>query len=143
MTRNFRDKAKIEYFKIKAVKCPAFGKEKIIFNAKGFNHLFYKGDRSGRNKREIITRIKLLPIAVKLLKIATIFQEECDYSGYHKGKKKEFKFWAFEGVLEDRRIKVIARQIGQGNKHFWSVIPAWRKSRMGKRLNYKKRLPSA
>ena len=25
--------------------------------------------------------------------------------------------------------KVIVRQVGHGQKHFWSVIPAWRKDR--------------
>ena len=27
------------------------------------------------------------------------------------------------------RIKVIVRQVGNGAKHFWSVIPGWRKIR--------------
>lgn len=140
MSSSFKNKARNVYFKIGAVKCPAFPKEKIIFNAKGFNHLFYKGDRSGRDKKEIFVRIKLLPLAVKLLKIATILQEEASYVGHFKNKRKEFKFWVFEGVLEERRIKVVIRQIGQGRKHFWSVIPAWRKSKFGKRLNFKSHL---
>jgi hypothetical protein len=42
---------------------------------------------------------------------------------------KTLKFWSLEGVVDDRRIKVIVRQVGNGNKHFWSVIPDWRKIR--------------
>jgi len=45
------------------------------------------------------------------------FQEESNY-------KKE-------AVINDRRIKVVIRQVGNGQKHFWSVIPAWRKDRFG------------
>lgn len=42
---------------------------------------------------------------------------------------KKIRYWAFEAVVDRRRIKVIVRQVGRGNKHFWSVIPAWRRVR--------------
>jgi len=138
MPRSFRENAKHEYFKIKMVTCPAFKKELINFNAKGFNHLFYKGDRSDRDFKDIKTRTRLLSRAVKVLKFATFFQEESSYWGNYRSKEKEFKFWAFEAVVEERRIKVIVRQVGKGNKHFWSVIPAWRPARTGKKIkNYR------
>ena len=135
---NFREKARLQYFKIKKVKCPAFAKEPVIFNAKGFNHIFYKGARSERDFKDIQTRVRLLDRAVILLKKSGVVQEENEYRAESKGKIKEFKFWAFEGVIEDRRIKVVVRQIGEGRKHFWSVIPAWRSVRFGKRVkNYR------
>ena len=62
--------AKELFLTIRYVDCPAFPCEKIVFNAKGLHHLFYR-----------------------------------------------------------RRIKVIVRQVGNGVKHFWSVIPGWRKIR--------------
>ena len=37
------------------------------------------------------------------------------------------QLWALEAVIDERRIKVIVRQKGDGKKCFWSVIPAWRK----------------
>jgi len=55
------------------------------------------------------------------------FQEESNY----KKENVSYKFWAFEAVINDRRIKVVIRQVGNGQKHFWSVIPAWRKDRFG------------
>lgn len=137
---SFKKKAREKYSKIGQIKCPAFPKEKILFNAKGFNHLFYKGSHRSRGKKHIQIRVKLLDQAVKLLKIVTIFQEKDRYLTYIKGQKKTIKYWAFEGVIDNRRIKVIIRQIGKGKKHFWSVIPAWRKTRYGKRLNYKRSL---
>src|SRR3989344_6631429 len=135
---NSRDKARLQYFKIKKVKCPAFAKEAVIFNAKGFNRIFYKGARSERDFKDAQTRVRLLDRAVILLKKSGVVQEENAYKAESKEKVKEFKFWAFEGVIEDRRIKVVVRQIGKGKKHFWSVIPAWRSVRFGKRVkNYR------
>lgn len=103
--------------------CPAFVTEKIIFNAKGINHLIYKGDRSRREISRIETNIRLLPRAITLLSGATFYQEESNY----KREGQVYRFWAFEAVVEGRRIKVVVRQVGKGKKHFWSVIPAWRK----------------
>lgn len=134
----FKETAKREYVKIKSVSCPAFTKEKIVFNAKGFNHIFYKGSRSDRDFKDIQTRVRLLSRAVILLNKSGVVQEENSYREESKGKVKEFKFWAFEGVIEERRIKVVVRQIGKGNKHFWSVIPAWRSARFSKKVkNYR------
>lgn len=105
---------------------PAFN-SKIIFNSKGINHLLYKGNRSRRETERIEINLRLLPRAIKLLKRATFWQEESNY----KTEDIFYKFWAFEAVVDERRIKVIIRQVGNGNKHFWSVIPAWRKDRFG------------
>lgn len=131
MPKTLKEKAKEKYSQIGEVSCPAFPDETIVFNAKGFNHIFYKGARSGRRKDSIAVRVRLLDRAAELLEISTIFQEEDSYKGVHKGKRKKYHFWAFEGVIRNRRIKVIIRQVGEGKKHFWSVIPSWRKSRFG------------
>lgn len=114
------------FLKNKRIRCPAFGEE-IIFNAKGINHLIYKGNRSRREKARILTNIRLFPRAIYLLQRATFWQEENSYTR----DNTIYKFWAFEAVVDDRRIKVIVRQVGYGKKHFWSIIPAWRKDRFG------------
>ena len=111
----------------KEIACPAFGGEMVIFNAKGINHLLYKGNRSERDLSRIQTNIRLLPRAIRVLQLMPFFQEE---SGYEKEGVK-FRYWAFEAVVDDRRVKDVVRQIGNGRKHFWSVIPAWRKDRFG------------
>ena len=68
---------------------------------------------------------------MKVLKLMPLAQEE---SVFVAKDGKQVKYWDFEAVVDDRRIKVIVRQIGNGKKHFWSVIPAWRKIR-GIRVN--------
>ena len=133
MAKTLREKAKEKYAKIGEISCSAFPNETIIYNAKGLNHIFYKRARSGRSKINAATKVRLLDRAVELLERSTVFQEEDSYSGIYRKKRRKHKFWAFEGVIRNRRIKVIIRQIGRGKKHFWSVIPAWRKSKFGVR----------
>ncbi|PIS22853.1 hypothetical protein COT49_03030 [candidate division WWE3 bacterium CG08_land_8_20_14_0_20_40_13] len=125
--KSYKDQIKDTFKQTKEVSCPAFGGNKIYFNAKGINHLLYKGSRSRRDNKRIETNIRLLPRAIKVLQAMPYFQEESNY----KKENVSYKFWAFEAVINDRRIKVVIRQVGNGQKHFWSVIPAWRKDRFG------------
>jgi hypothetical protein len=127
-----REDAKAFYDKVGQVHCPAFGN--IYFNAEGFNHLIYKGNRKERDKGLQIMKFKLLPIAVKLLKLTTTYQEfEDTLQEVHIKKFKRrvtetkvIKYWGIIAIIESRKIKVIVKQIGDnGNKHFWSVIPGW------------------
>lgn len=78
-------KAKVIFLKNREIICPAFPKEKIFFNSRGINHLFYKNPRNIRKLREIETRIELVPRAIKLLELMPIFQEEssCQRKGGH------------------------------------------------------------
>lgn len=123
----FKDKIKKLFIEYKEIVCPAFPDEKIVFNAKGINHLIYKGNRSRREESRILANIRLLPRAVKILRVMPLWQEENSYTK----DDTLYKFWCFEAVVDNRRIKVIVRQVGNGKKHFWSVIPAWRKDRYG------------
>lgn len=49
---------------------------------------------------------------------------------------KKVQYWGFIGIINDRKIKVIVKQIGEGKKQFWSIIPNWttRKSREGNKI---------
>jgi len=125
---------KIIFNKTKKVSCPAFAGETVHLNSKGLSHIFYKGSdkKFTRSHKEARVRVLLIPQAIEVLKKATYFQEERSYTV----NNKKTRFWAFEVVTDNHRIKVIVRQIGQGQKHFWSVIPAWRRVR-GKIVNAK------
>ncbi|MCX6783694.1 MAG: hypothetical protein NT141_01290 [candidate division WWE3 bacterium] len=115
--------AKAFFKKHKSVKCPAFPKEKVYFNSRSLNHLFYEGAMSARPSKETETRVSLLPRAFLVLKRSSFWQEERIVD--HKGEIMHY--WSLEAVVEERRIKVIVRQKGGGRKFFWSVIPSWRK----------------
>lgn len=103
--QKYKDQIKLIFNKHKEIACPAFSGETVVLNAKGINHLIYKGSRSRREQKRIETNIRLLPKAIKILQKATFWQEESSY----KKDSKEYKFWAFEAVIDDRRIKVIVR----------------------------------
>lgn len=121
------------YQNIKSLRCPALNNELIHFNAEGFNHLVYKRGRGERSRNDQITRFKLLSRAKTVLEITTTYQEYDE--GLTDVRKKRFKkiinesttvrYWGFVAIIRDFRVKVIVRQIGNGQKNFWSVIPAW------------------
>jgi hypothetical protein len=115
------EKFKEKYRAVCSIFCPAFN-QNISFNAKGLNHIFYAGNRSERNIKDIETRIRIFDRAVKLLRIVTTL------SGYSCDNRasKPLHYWEFIGLIDNRRIKVIIKQRGDGEKHFWSVIPAWK-----------------
>jgi len=125
--RQLKQQTRKLFREVRAVQCPAFPKETVAFNSKGINHLFHKGTRTNRmrSRKEIAIRVKLLPRAIKLLSLMPVYQQDVVFNI----DGKTLKFWSLEGVVDDRRIKVIVRQIGNGNKHVWSVIPDWRKIR--------------
>jgi len=121
------------YSGIKKIFSPALNEE-VTFSAEGFNHLVFKGSRSEREKNSQILRFKLLPLAVKLIKLSTTHQEfeetikefEVKEKKKRVRKTKSVKYWGIIAIIGSRKIKVILRKIGDnGNIHFWSVIPDW------------------
>lgn len=120
------------YSSVGKVFSPALSCE-ICFLAEGFNHIIFKGSRSEREKSSQILRFKLLPLAIKLTKLSTTFQEfeeslkEFDVKIFKKivRKIKVVKYWGIIAIINARKIKVIIRKIGDGSAHFWSVIPDW------------------
>ncbi len=121
------------YLKIGKIFCPALDSY-IYFNAEGFNHIIFKGSRKERDKSSQILRFKLLPLAKKLASLTTTYQEFEDTLKEFTVKRfkkkiqetKSVKYWGIIAIIENRKIKVIVRKIGEnGQFHFWSVVPAW------------------
>lgn len=120
------------YNSIGRVFSPALSQE-IHFTAEGFNHIIFKGSRSEREKPSQVLRFKLLPLAIKLIKLSTTFQEfeeslkEIVVKSFKKRvlKTKIVKYWGIIAIIDARKIKAIIRKIGEGSAHFWSVIPDW------------------
>lgn len=121
------------YNSVGKIASPAL-KQDICFNAEGFNHIIFKRVRTERERSSQILRFKLLPLAVKLLKISTTYQEfeetikEIEVKEFKQKikKTKPVKYWGMIAIIDGRKIKVIVRKIGDnGNIHFWSIVPAW------------------
>ena len=128
-----REDSRKFYSSIKGINCPALNSY-VHFNAEGFNHIIFKGSRSEREKSSQVLRFKLLPLAVKLIKLSTTYQEfeetlkEFGVKSYKKIvlKSKSVRYWGIIAIIDGRKIKVIVRKIGdEGKMHFWSVVPAW------------------
>ena len=128
-----REDAHNFYQKIGIIRCPALNNEPVHFTAEGLNHLVYKSSRSERNRNDQITKFKLLSKAKTIIGITTTYQEydESLTTVRRKRFKKivqesaTVKYWGFVAIIQNFRVKVIVRQIGNGQRHFWSVIPAW------------------
>ena len=112
---------------------PAFNQD-VYFNAEGFNHIIFKGARSERERPSQVLRFKLLPLAAKLVKTSTTYQEfeetlkEFEVKSFKKRvkKSKPVQYWGIVAIIDGRKIKVILRKIGEnGIMHFWSIVPAW------------------
>lgn len=127
-----RNEAEIFYDAIGDVFCPYF-REKITFNAKGLKHLKFKTDRQARPQPDQYARIKLVHKAPDILKLSHTVQgiwitkklEQQKTNSRWESVLKSVTFYEFIAVLDNVRIKVIVKQIEGGEKHFWSVIPAW------------------
>lgn len=108
--------------------------QEIHFTAEGFNHIIFKSARTERERPSQILRFKLLPLAVKLIKESTTYQEfeetikEFEIKSFKKRAKKSkaVKYFGIIAIINGRKIKVIIRKIGDnGAMHFWSIVPAW------------------
>jgi len=110
---------RLAYKTISSVPCPAFSDEPVHFNKDGFNHLIRKG-RLPRTSIEIRKRLALLSEVPGILK-------SCDsYDTYRLHTSTEginiSEFWSLSAKREDEKIIVVIRQIGNGTKHFFSVM---------------------
>ena len=126
-----KEKARQIYDSQRTVFSPYF-KEDITLNSDGFHHLRYSARRE-RNKSEQILKFTLLPLGLHIVKTATTLQE------YRKllspvGEKskrdgsiamKMIEWWGFVAIFTKQEIKVrvVLRKVGEGNIHFWSVMP--------------------
>ncbi|MCX6713555.1 MAG: hypothetical protein NTV48_00410 [Candidatus Vogelbacteria bacterium] len=115
------------------VRCPALGNEWVHFTSEGFNHLIYKTKKKPRDLRVQIMKFELLGKAKFIIEKSTTFQEYEEYFDYLKiekfGRKvyenTTVRCWGLVAIVKRFRVKVVIRQIGNGKKEFYSVIPAW------------------
>jgi hypothetical protein len=123
------------------VRCPYFQAD-VQFNAQGFEHLRHKSWNRGRERRDQFMRLKHLARAPQILQLSRTVQgihETNEWERQHKHGRWEkrlvpVKYYEFVAVLEQRRFKVIIKQLPDGARIFWSLIPFWRQSEAGTRV---------
>lgn len=128
-----RAEAEVLYKTFGSVECPALRNQAVSFTSEGFNHLIYRIAKQERHKRVQIMRFEMLTKAKELLELTTVIQEYEEYfrrvklwrNKQHYMANVKVRDWGFFGIIRGFRIKVVVRQIGNGEKKFHSVIPAW------------------
>lgn len=130
-----KDKADVFYKSVGSIRCPALDAE-VHFTSDGFHHLQFDGTRTERTK--IVQKNKMLCLqeAVTVIKKSTTVQEyrteiqpvgKRDKNGFRVTKRVQY--YAFRAITDFnklRRVVVVIRRVGEGNLHFWSVMPSWK-----------------
>jgi hypothetical protein len=128
-----RAAAEAAYAALVPVRCPYF-KEEIAFNAKGIRHLKFKSDRRARPRRDQYARLKLLPLAPRVIAASSTVQGVSHVKQFEMHKTnsrwekalRNVSFYEFVAVLDNVRVRVIVKQVDGGEKHFWSIVPHWK-----------------
>ena len=133
------ERARLFYQGLGEIFCPAL-KSKIKFNSAGFHHLRYDNSRAERSKAEQKNKLLFLKKAIVILKVTTTIQEyrktvqavgKVRRDGFRKTNLVEyFGFVAITNLAKGIRVKVIIRKIGDGDYHFWSLMPQWKQERI-------------
>lgn len=133
------------YKLIGEIYCPYF-KKKIIFNAKGLEHLKFKSKNHARSQDDQYIRLKLLHLAPEILKLSHTIQGFSERKVFelnrsnHRNEKilVDVFYYEFVAVLEKVRVRIIVKKVGTAPKYFWSIIPYWKVDKVtGKRrMNY-------
>ena len=125
------------YSHIGEILCPYLN-EKVIFNAKGLEHLKFKGRYRARLRDDQLIRYKLLKYAPDVIKHSRTLQGLSKANSFerirsnHRDEKilTEVRYYEFVAIIEERiRIRVIVKGIGTAQPYFWSVIPFWKKDK--------------
>jgi len=113
-----KKEAKEIYSKIGRVWCPALN-DNIFFNDIGFRHFTWKGNDRKRSHIQQVKRFILIPRAREIVSdpLLSIFSKR---EKIRKGRY--IRFWAFRMNARGKYIRVVIRQINDGNKHFLSIF---------------------
>ena len=112
------------YKKIGQIYCPYFH-EYVHFNNEGIHHITYRDWHSPRPKPDQYVRLKLLYLAPAIVSLSQTLQ---DY-GTKIVNNKIVKYYIFTALLNTMATKVVIRQVGNGSKHFFSIVPNWKKNK--------------
>lgn len=124
-----KEKAKQIYSKIGIIKCPALGDSYVSFSRKGFTHIMRKG-RIPRTRNEQKRRFTLLGHVETIIKNPKarieyekrVVKEKVNRHGQKILIESTAHFWTFMEKVDDCNIKIIIRQLNDGDRHFFSIM---------------------
>lgn len=137
---NFKIEVERYYKNIGDTYCPYF-KDNIAFNQKGLKHIKFKSDGEARSRSDQFIRLKNIKFAKSIVSKSSTLQEFRSEPGFvgiktHGRREKVLKqinYYGFISIVKDgkyaKRFRIIIRQIEGGNKHFYSIIPFWKRGK--------------
>jgi hypothetical protein len=98
------------------IQSPLLGGSYVVFNNIGFKHLIRKAKI--RSNQEQMNRFALLR------DVPDIIRNPNAKIGHRIIREKNhiIQYWAFVEKKNEKTIKVVVRQVGNGIKHFYSVM---------------------
>jgi hypothetical protein len=122
------NKMRTYYQSIKQVYCPILESD-VSFNSNGFHHLRYKADGTSRTKKEIEYKLRLLPLAIPVIKnaigIAETRQIIFTTGRGACAKKKQATAYALVAIVGAKNpiaVRVIIVKVGNGKPFFYSIM---------------------
>ena len=132
------------YKSLREIYCPYF-REKVSFGAQGLEHLKFKNRKKVRFEKDQYMRFKLLHLGPEILRLSHTLQGILETKKFERIRMhsrtetvlKLVRYYEFIAVLKRNRVRVIVKQIENGQKFFWSIIPFWgmNKETMGRILH--------
>lgn len=127
-----KERGELFYQTIGQVYGPYF-KEKISFNAQGLEHLKFKARGKARNLEDQYMRFKLIALAPKILGVSGTLQGLLQTNVFERVKVhhrtdtilRPVSYYEFIAIMEQVRVKILVKQVEDGEKFFWSIIPFW------------------
>jgi len=127
-----KEKAQQTYKEFPTVHCPYFD-EPVLFNKYGLEHLKFKKPRKARSKKDQFMRLKLLHLAPIIIRNSKTLQGIKESKSFERVRvhnrtdiiMKDVTYYEFIAIEQGKRVKIIVKQVEDGPKYFWSIIPYW------------------
>lgn len=129
-----KGEAEEQYKKAESVFCPFLNK-KINFNAKGLDHIKFKGWNKTRLISDQYLRLKFLKFAPLVLGKTSTLQEFNETKNFERIKRSSrweqiltpVRYYGFVAIINFKiKVKIIVKEVGNGQPFFWSIIPFWK-----------------
>ena len=134
--------AERQYKDLGSVYCP-YLKESVAFNAKGLEHLRFKGRGRARSREDQYVRLRSIQLAPRILSVSHTLQGISQKAEFISVKTKSQRtsfaksvtYYEVVAVIGTARVRIIVRSPEGEQKYFWSIIPFWKMDKItGKRL---------
>ncbi len=133
----YKEEMRTLYKSIEKVYCPILESD-ISFNSNGFHHLQYKPDGTARDTKEARYKMKLLPLAIPVIKNAVGIADKRNVKvRIGRGKRSKLKnaiayaLVAVVGAKNPVAIRVIIVKAGNGKPYFYSIMKDNKKRKHG------------